>query len=113
MVLDLSCSRVWWRAFRLAVLVVAPVLAAPRPDAFGPEPKPVPAPASVEIEQAIRRGVDFLVECQAENGWWGSARVGSIGVRRFWASTRCRTALSSRLASTSSARYPGNAAGGG
>lgn len=39
-----------------------------------PRPKPVPAPKPEEIQSAIRRGVDFLLAHQNQDGSWGSAR---------------------------------------
>jgi hypothetical protein len=38
----------------------------------GPRPEPVPTPKPEEIDAAIRRGVDFLVEHQEKNGAWGT-----------------------------------------
>ena len=47
---------------------------APRQDEVGPRPEPaVPVPRA-EIEDAIRRGVDFLLGVQNPDGSWGSAR---------------------------------------
>jgi len=40
----------------------------------GPKPKPVEQPSKQQIDKAIRRGVDFLLERQNENGSWGAAR---------------------------------------
>ncbi len=40
----------------------------------GPKPDPVPPPDRKEIDMAIRRGVDFLLEHQNPEGSWGSAR---------------------------------------
>lgn len=39
----------------------------------GPIPGPITPPSSEQIEKAIRRGVDFLLQDQNENGSWGSA----------------------------------------
>ncbi len=38
-----------------------------------PRLDPVPPPSSAELESAIRRGVDFLLDDQNRNGSWGSA----------------------------------------
>lgn len=40
----------------------------------GPKPEPIEAPAPSQVEQSVRRGVDFLVKDQNKNGSWGSAR---------------------------------------
>lgn len=45
----------------------------PSEDLEGPKPKPVAPPSPKAIDDAIRRGVDFLLEVQNENGSWGSA----------------------------------------
>jgi len=42
---------------------------------FAIKPHPVPAPRPEAIDEAIRRGVDFLIERQNKDGSWGSARV--------------------------------------
>jgi hypothetical protein len=42
----------------------------------GPEPRPVPTPEPQKIDQAMRRGIRFLVERQEKNGAWGTI-VGS------------------------------------
>ena len=39
-----------------------------------PRPRPIEPPEPAEIEAAIRRGVDFLIERQNPDGSWGSAR---------------------------------------
>jgi hypothetical protein len=44
----------------------------PEADAI-PRLDPVPPPSSAELEDSIRRGVDFLVGYQNPNGSWGSA----------------------------------------
>ncbi len=38
----------------------------------GPKPRPVPTPETAEIDEAIRRGVKFLLENQNADGSWGS-----------------------------------------
>lgn len=38
-----------------------------------PKPKPVVPPSDSEVEDAIRRGVDFLLQDQNKDGSWGSA----------------------------------------
>jgi len=38
-----------------------------------PKLDPVPPPTKEELESAITRGVDFLLEDQNKQGWWGSA----------------------------------------
>ena len=69
-----------WMAAAL-VLLCLPVLAAEepsRPPALaesGPKSKPVKPPAAAEVEQSIRRGVDFLLERQNKDGSWGSANI--------------------------------------
>ncbi len=40
----------------------------------GPRPNPVPTPKPEAIDTAIRRGVEFLLERQNEDGSWGSPR---------------------------------------
>jgi hypothetical protein len=42
---------------------------------IGPRPKPVPAPPAAEIDDAIKRGLDFLLKTQNKNGSWGSADI--------------------------------------
>ncbi len=42
---------------------------------FSVKPHPVPAPRPEAIDEAIRRGVDFLIQRQNKDGSWGSARV--------------------------------------
>jgi hypothetical protein len=49
----------------------------------GPKPKPVPQPAAEELEQAIHRGVDFLLRRQNSNGSWGSVNITRPG--EVWA----------------------------
>ena len=41
---------------------------------IGPKPKPVRPPAPHHIDEAVRRGVRFLLERQNKDGSWGSAR---------------------------------------
>ena len=40
----------------------------------GPRPHPVPKPSPKAIDEAIRRGVEFLLTRQNANGSWGSER---------------------------------------
>jgi len=40
----------------------------------GPKPKPVEQPSKKQLDESIRRGVEFLLERQNENGSWGAAR---------------------------------------
>lgn len=40
-----------------------------------PRPKPVPTPSPKAIDEAVRRGVDFLVQRQNKSGSWGSAHL--------------------------------------
>ncbi len=40
-----------------------------------PKPKPVEAPSQADIEKSIRRGVEFLLKRQNEDGSWGSANT--------------------------------------
>jgi hypothetical protein len=42
---------------------------------IGPKPRPVPPPAAEELEQAIHRGIDFLLKRQNANGSWGSVNI--------------------------------------
>jgi hypothetical protein len=41
----------------------------------GPKPPPVPPPDPADIDNAIRKGVDFLVGNQNKNGSWGSPEL--------------------------------------
>jgi hypothetical protein len=41
----------------------------------GPKPEPITPPAPAEIEQAIDRGVEFLLKRQNPDGSWGSANI--------------------------------------
>jgi hypothetical protein len=45
----------------------------PKAAESGPKPKPIQPPKPVEIEQAIHRGVQFLLKRQEKDGSWGSA----------------------------------------
>ena len=48
---------------------------------IGPKPKPIDPPEAEAIEEAICRGVDFLVARQNKNGSWGSAhRTKSLNI---------------------------------
>lgn len=40
---------------------------------IAPRPEPVPAPKPADIDNALRKGVDFLVRNQNKNGSWGTA----------------------------------------
>ena len=40
----------------------------------GPKPKPIDPPSPEQLQKAIERGVDFLLQTQMEIGAWGSAR---------------------------------------
>ncbi len=51
-----------------------PPEAPPKLAVTGPKPKPAPPRDPAEVEAAIRRGVDFLLERQNPHGSWGSAR---------------------------------------
>jgi hypothetical protein len=42
---------------------------------MGPKPKAVAAPTAAEIEDSIRRGVEFLLKRQNADGSWGSANI--------------------------------------
>jgi hypothetical protein len=42
---------------------------------IGPKPNPIVPPAAGEVEQSIRRGVEFLLKRQNEDGSWGSANI--------------------------------------
>lgn len=50
---------------------------------IAPQPKPVPPPAAAESEEAVRRGVDFLLIRQNANGSWGSVNITRPG--EIWA----------------------------
>jgi len=50
-------------------------LVASGPGEIGPKPQPVPQPAAEELEQAIHRGIDFLLKRQNANGSWGSVNI--------------------------------------
>lgn len=39
----------------------------------GPKPEPITPPSETELQFALERGVDFLLEVQMKNGAWGSA----------------------------------------
>ena len=45
------------------------------PAVTGPKPEPVAPPAAAEIERSIRRGIEFLLKRQNEDGSWGSANI--------------------------------------
>ena len=68
-----------WTALLLAA---SAAIAAERPRAVsplatnGPRPEPVQPPEAEAIEAAVRRGVEFLLERQNEDGSWGSHRTG-------------------------------------
>jgi hypothetical protein len=49
----------------------------------GPKPKPVAAPSPQAIDDAIRRGVEFLLKRQNQNGSWGAARNTPGGVNIY------------------------------
>jgi hypothetical protein len=56
------------------LVLASGVLAQEEPEADAvPRLDPVPPPSSAELEDSIRRGVDFLVGYQNPNGSWGSA----------------------------------------
>ena len=62
------------------VLICLPVWAAektsPPPPAAatsGPQPRRIEPPAAEDVERTIRRGVEFLLLRQNQNGSWGSA----------------------------------------
>lgn len=59
-------ASLFWLAMALGALAQEEAAAVPRLD-------PVPPPSSAELEDSIRRGVDFLVGYQNPNGSWGSA----------------------------------------
>ena len=65
----------WTLALAVNAITSAEPAREPPPLAVtGPKPGPVPAPRPEDIEQAIRRGVQFLVQRQNKDGSWGSAR---------------------------------------
>jgi hypothetical protein len=41
----------------------------------GPQPKPIEPPTAEEVDQAVRRGIDFLLKKQNKDGSWGSANI--------------------------------------
>jgi len=65
----------------ILALLCLPVVAddeTPRPPAAaesGPKPKPIEPPTAEEVDQAIRRGIDFLLKRQNKDGSWGSANI--------------------------------------
>ena len=58
----------------LAAGAEPPAKGPPRLATVGPKPKPVPPPKPGQIDEAVRRGVRFLLEHQNKDGSWGSAR---------------------------------------
>ncbi len=52
----------------------SPAAKTERPPLTGPKPEPIEPPAPSQIEQSVKRGVDFLVTDQNKDGSWGSAR---------------------------------------
>ncbi len=49
----------------------------------GPKPNPVARPSPEAIDDAIRRGVEFLLKRQNKNGSWGAARSTPGGVNLY------------------------------
>ncbi len=70
-----------WACIATLTIIALPAWAGdepPRPSASaesGPKPKPVPPPGRKEIEQSIRRGIEFLLKRQNRDGSWGSANI--------------------------------------
>jgi len=70
-----------WACIATLAIIALPAWAGdepPRPSASavsGPKPKPVPPPGRKEIEQSIRRGIEFLLKRQNRDGSWGSANI--------------------------------------
>jgi len=60
----------WALALTIALAGCARVPLAER----GPKPRPITPPARQAVEQAIQRGVQFLLTTQNKDGSWGSAR---------------------------------------
>ena len=50
-------------------------LAPPEAAVTGPKPKAIEPPAARDIEQAIHRGIAFLLKRQNKDGSWGSANI--------------------------------------
>ena len=57
----------------MCLCVILPGLTHTRAEERLPELAPVPSPGKAAINDAVRRGVDFLLSVQNENGSWGSA----------------------------------------
>ncbi len=74
--------RVLWLAALVALLVPSVAEAAKpakpakkgSPAESGPRPNPVPTPKPEAIDEAVQRGVEFLLLRQNKDGSWGSAR---------------------------------------
>ena len=79
-------NRIGWIV--LFALLVVPLLADEQKPAVektpsladtGPRPHAVPTPPATEIDAAINRGVEFLLQSQNKNGSWGSADINRPG----------------------------------
>ena len=72
-----------WRMLVLAVALACATTVPAQPQAakqpslaeIGPKPAAVPQPTPEAIEQAIRKGVGFLVSTQRKSGAWGSPEL--------------------------------------
>lgn len=74
-----AVRRSFWLVVAIALWAPAWVSAAetaekPRAAELPPRPAPVPTPKPEAIDEAIQRGVEFLVARQNEDGSWGSPR---------------------------------------
>lgn len=66
----------------LLVLLIASVPGASR---IPPTQKADDAlPSVADVEQAIRKGTDFLLKAQNADGSWGSCRDAGVGIDEFW-----------------------------